>query len=125
MLLVSELPHPEGHFSPRVCFSGSFATLGYKGQAKPPWIKVFNHATYQKAASLQLYVQYQCPDNTVRIAKICFFSELLGAHACKGWGAPGLALLGSTSQAEPSTSTTKTAVLTRLYQTHGVRLYIL
>lgn len=39
VLLVSELPHSEGHFSPCVCFSGSFATLGYKGQAKHPGLK--------------------------------------------------------------------------------------
>ncbi|KAM6125441.1 cell surface hyaluronidase CEMIP2-like [Phoenicopterus ruber ruber] len=45
---------------------GSFAMLGYKGQDKPSWIKVLNHAGYQKAASLQHYVplklkEYQCP----------------------------------------------------------------
>ncbi|XP_064373332.1 inactive cell surface hyaluronidase CEMIP2-like isoform X2 [Dromaius novaehollandiae] len=44
---------------------GSFAMLGYKGQAKPSWIKILNHAAYQKAASLQHYVplklkEYQC-----------------------------------------------------------------
>lgn len=42
--------------------------LGYKGQAKPSWIKVLNHAGYQQAASLQHYVplelkEYQCPAN--------------------------------------------------------------
>ncbi|XP_068000437.1 cell surface hyaluronidase CEMIP2, partial [Melanerpes formicivorus] len=47
---------------------GSFAMLGYKGQAKPSWIKVLNHAAYQEAASLQHYVplkleEYQCPAN--------------------------------------------------------------
>uniref|UniRef100_A0A8C8AY47 Hyaluronoglucosaminidase n=1 Tax=Otus sunia TaxID=257818 RepID=A0A8C8AY47_9STRI len=67
VLLISELTHPEGH-SLCVCFSGSFAMLGYKGQAKPSWIKVLNHAGYQKAASLQHYVplklkEYQCPAN--------------------------------------------------------------
>ncbi|NXA33222.1 TMEM2 hyaluronidase, partial [Eudromia elegans] len=44
---------------------GSFAMLGYKGQAKPSWIKILNQAAYQKAASLQHYVplklkEYQC-----------------------------------------------------------------
>ncbi|XP_068551382.1 inactive cell surface hyaluronidase CEMIP2-like isoform X1 [Anas acuta] len=47
---------------------GSFAMLGYKGQAKPSWIKVLNHAGNQKAASLQHYVplklkEYQCSAN--------------------------------------------------------------
>lgn len=42
--------------------------LGYKGQAKPSWIKVLNHAGNQKAASLQHYVplklkEYQCSAN--------------------------------------------------------------
>uniref|UniRef100_A0A8C3BJV4 G8 domain-containing protein n=1 Tax=Cairina moschata TaxID=8855 RepID=A0A8C3BJV4_CAIMO len=51
-----------------VCFTGSFAMLGYKGQAKPSWIKVLNHAGNQKAASLQHYVplklkEYQCSAN--------------------------------------------------------------
>ncbi|XP_062439292.1 inactive cell surface hyaluronidase CEMIP2-like [Rhea pennata] len=44
---------------------GSFAMLGYKGQAKPSWIKILNHSACQKAASLQHYVplklkEYQC-----------------------------------------------------------------
>uniref|UniRef100_A0A8B9V8Y0 G8 domain-containing protein n=1 Tax=Anas zonorhyncha TaxID=75864 RepID=A0A8B9V8Y0_9AVES len=51
-----------------VCFTGSFAMLGYKGQAKPSWIKVLNRAGNQKAASLQHYVplklkEYQCSAN--------------------------------------------------------------
>uniref|UniRef100_A0A663N6U5 G8 domain-containing protein n=1 Tax=Athene cunicularia TaxID=194338 RepID=A0A663N6U5_ATHCN len=66
-LLIREPTHPEGH-SLCVCFSGSFAMLGYKGQAKPSWIKVLNRPGYQKAASLQHYVplklkEYQCPAN--------------------------------------------------------------
>uniref|UniRef100_A0A672UWK2 G8 domain-containing protein n=1 Tax=Strigops habroptila TaxID=2489341 RepID=A0A672UWK2_STRHB len=68
VLLVSERTYPENH-NLCVCFSGSFAMLGYKGQAKPSWIKVLNHAGYRKAASLQHYVplklkEYQCPANT-------------------------------------------------------------
>uniref|UniRef100_A0A8C8ASL2 Transmembrane protein 2 n=1 Tax=Otus sunia TaxID=257818 RepID=A0A8C8ASL2_9STRI len=60
-----------------VCFSGSFAMLGYKGQAKPSWIKVLNHAGYQKAASLQHYVplklkEYQCPANGDESLKFAF-----------------------------------------------------
>uniref|UniRef100_A0A8V0ZC05 hyaluronoglucosaminidase n=1 Tax=Gallus gallus TaxID=9031 RepID=A0A8V0ZC05_CHICK len=67
ILLISEQIHPGGH-TLCVCFTGSFAMLGYKGQAKPSWIKVLNHARYQKAASLQHYVplktkEYQCSDN--------------------------------------------------------------
>ncbi|XP_050165874.1 cell surface hyaluronidase-like isoform X1 [Myiozetetes cayanensis] len=63
---------------------GSFAMLGYKGQAKPSWIKVLNHAGYQKAASLQHYVplklkEYQCPadaDKSLRFA----FSQSRSEH---------------------------------------------
>ncbi|KAM4661444.1 cell surface hyaluronidase CEMIP2-like [Amazona ochrocephala] len=56
---------------------GSFAMLGYKGQAKPSWIKVLNHAGYQKAASLQHYVplklkEYQCPANADELLKFAF-----------------------------------------------------
>ncbi|XP_009468526.1 PREDICTED: transmembrane protein 2-like [Nipponia nippon] len=56
---------------------GSFAMLGYKGQAKPSWIKVLNHAGYQKAASLQHYVplklkEYQCPANADKLLKFAF-----------------------------------------------------
>ncbi|CAM9419115.1 unnamed protein product [Bubo scandiacus] len=56
---------------------GSFAMLGYKGQAKPSWIKVLNHAGYQKAASLQHYVplklkEYQCPANDDESLKFAF-----------------------------------------------------
>uniref|UniRef100_A0A8B9FDY4 G8 domain-containing protein n=1 Tax=Amazona collaria TaxID=241587 RepID=A0A8B9FDY4_9PSIT len=75
-LLVSEPTCPEDH-SLCVCFSGSFAMLGYKGQAKPSWIKVLNHAGYQKAASLQHYVplklkEYQCPANADELLKFAF-----------------------------------------------------
>ncbi|XP_069722964.1 cell surface hyaluronidase CEMIP2-like isoform X3 [Phaenicophaeus curvirostris] len=57
--------------------SGSFAMLGYKGQTKPSWIKVINHAGYQKAASLQHYIplklkEYQCPANAEESLKIAF-----------------------------------------------------
>ncbi|KAM9270481.1 cell surface hyaluronidase CEMIP2-like [Cariama cristata] len=56
---------------------GSFAMLGYKGQAKPSWIKILNHAGYQKAASLQHYVplklkEYQCPTNVDESLKFAF-----------------------------------------------------
>ncbi|NWR69133.1 TMEM2 hyaluronidase, partial [Centropus unirufus] len=56
---------------------GSFAMLGYKGQAKPSWIKVLNHAGYQKAASLQHYIplklkEYQCPANAEESLKFTF-----------------------------------------------------
>ncbi|NXY67975.1 TMEM2 hyaluronidase, partial [Glareola pratincola] len=56
---------------------GSFAMLGYKGQAKPSWIKVLNHAGYQKAASLQHYVplklkEYQCPADADKSLKFAF-----------------------------------------------------
>ncbi|XP_033922367.1 cell surface hyaluronidase-like isoform X2 [Melopsittacus undulatus] len=56
---------------------GSFAMLGYKGQARPSWIKVLNYAGYQKAASLQHYVplklkQYQCPANDDEQLKFAF-----------------------------------------------------
>ncbi|XP_069722963.1 cell surface hyaluronidase CEMIP2-like isoform X2 [Phaenicophaeus curvirostris] len=56
---------------------GSFAMLGYKGQTKPSWIKVINHAGYQKAASLQHYIplklkEYQCPANAEESLKIAF-----------------------------------------------------
>ncbi|XP_030352908.1 cell surface hyaluronidase-like isoform X5 [Strigops habroptila] len=56
---------------------GSFAMLGYKGQAKPSWIKVLNHAGYRKAASLQHYVplklkEYQCPANADESLKFAF-----------------------------------------------------
>uniref|UniRef100_A0A452HPS4 hyaluronoglucosaminidase n=1 Tax=Gopherus agassizii TaxID=38772 RepID=A0A452HPS4_9SAUR len=37
-------------------FSGSFAMLGYKGQARPSWIKILNQDANQKAAFLQHYV---------------------------------------------------------------------
>lgn len=64
---------------------GSFAMLGYKGQAKPSWIKVLNHARYQKAASLQHYVplktkEYQCSDNA--------FSQNHSEHISAGAAAP-------------------------------------
>ncbi|KAM6308576.1 cell surface hyaluronidase CEMIP2-like [Aegotheles albertisi] len=56
---------------------GSFAMLGYKGQAKPSWIKVLSHAGYQKAASLQHYVplkrkEYECPANADELLKSAF-----------------------------------------------------
>ncbi|XP_009884454.1 PREDICTED: transmembrane protein 2-like [Charadrius vociferus] len=56
---------------------GSFAMLGYKGHAKPSWIKVLNHAGYQKAASLHHYVplklkEYQCPANADESLKFAF-----------------------------------------------------
>ncbi|NXD76591.1 TMEM2 hyaluronidase, partial [Halcyon senegalensis] len=68
---------------------GSFAMLGYKGQAKPSWIKVLNHAGYQKAASLQHYVplklkEYQCPANADDSQKFTFsqnHSEHFSAEA--------------------------------------------
>uniref|UniRef100_A0A672UUK9 G8 domain-containing protein n=1 Tax=Strigops habroptila TaxID=2489341 RepID=A0A672UUK9_STRHB len=76
VLLVSERTYPENH-NLCVCFSGSFAMLGYKGQAKPSWIKVLNHAGYRKAASLQHYVplklkEYQCPANADESLKFAF-----------------------------------------------------
>uniref|UniRef100_A0A663E590 hyaluronoglucosaminidase n=1 Tax=Aquila chrysaetos chrysaetos TaxID=223781 RepID=A0A663E590_AQUCH len=79
VLLVSQPTHPEDH-SLCVCFSGSFAMLGYKGQAKPSWIKVLNHAGYQKAASLQHYVplklkEYQCPANADTKTELCMQTE--------------------------------------------------
>lgn len=63
--------------------------LGYKGQAKPSWIKVLNHAGYQKAASLQHYVplklkEYQCPANANESLKFTFsqnHSEHISAEA--------------------------------------------
>uniref|UniRef100_A0A8C0G6B4 hyaluronoglucosaminidase n=1 Tax=Chelonoidis abingdonii TaxID=106734 RepID=A0A8C0G6B4_CHEAB len=50
-------------------FSGSFAMLGYKGQARPSWIKILNQAANQKAAFLQHYVplmlrEYKCSANS-------------------------------------------------------------
>ncbi|XP_068266331.1 inactive cell surface hyaluronidase CEMIP2-like [Nyctibius grandis] len=62
---------------------GSFAMLGYKGQAKPSWIKVLNHAGYQKAASLQHYVplklkEYQCPANANESLKFALSQSHLG-----------------------------------------------
>lgn len=98
VLLVSELPHSEGHFSPCLCFSGSFAMLGYKGQAKPSWIKVLNHASYQKAASLQHYVplnlkEYQCPANAVESLKFAFSQTCLEHMPAKA-GAPGVSTAG-------------------------------
>ncbi|XP_009947873.1 PREDICTED: transmembrane protein 2-like [Leptosomus discolor] len=68
---------------------GSFAMLGYKGQAKPSWIKVVNHAGYQKAASLQHYVplklkEYQCPAKAEESLKFAFsqnHSEHISAEA--------------------------------------------
>ncbi|XP_074956626.1 cell surface hyaluronidase CEMIP2-like isoform X2 [Phalacrocorax aristotelis] len=82
----------EGH-SLCVCFSGSFAMLGYKGQAKPSWIKVLNHAGYQKAASLQHYVplklkEYQCPANADESLKFAFSqnrSEHISAEPSVPW----------------------------------------
>uniref|UniRef100_A0A803YDU6 G8 domain-containing protein n=1 Tax=Meleagris gallopavo TaxID=9103 RepID=A0A803YDU6_MELGA len=70
VLLISERIHPGG-YTCCVCFTGSFAMLGYKGQAKPSWIKVLNHARYQKTASLQHYVplkmkEYQLPHRADR-----------------------------------------------------------
>ncbi|NXI48273.1 TMEM2 hyaluronidase, partial [Galbula dea] len=61
---------------------GTFAMLGYKGQAKPSWIKVLNHAGYQKAASLQHYVplklkEYQCPTNADESLKFAFSQNRL------------------------------------------------
>uniref|UniRef100_A0A8V0ZBY9 G8 domain-containing protein n=1 Tax=Gallus gallus TaxID=9031 RepID=A0A8V0ZBY9_CHICK len=84
ILLISEQIHPGGH-TLCVCFTGSFAMLGYKGQAKPSWIKVLNHARYQKAASLQHYVplktkEYQCSDNA--------FSQNHSEHISAGAAAP-------------------------------------
>lgn len=91
VLLVSELTHPEGH-SLCVCFSGSFAMLGYKGQARPSWIKVLNHAGYQKAASLQHYVPlklkaYQCPANAHESVKFSS-SQKPWEHKSAEAGAP-------------------------------------
>ncbi|CAM5145498.1 unnamed protein product [Eretmochelys imbricata] len=48
---------------------GSFAMLGYKGQARPSWIKILNQAANQKAAFLQHYVplmlrEYKCSANS-------------------------------------------------------------
>ncbi|NXJ73451.1 TMEM2 hyaluronidase, partial [Trogon melanurus] len=73
---------------------GSFAMLGYKGQAKPSWIKVLNHAGYQKAASLQHYVplklkEYQCPANANESLKSAFSQDHLehvSAEAAAPWG---------------------------------------
>uniref|UniRef100_A0A452HPS6 G8 domain-containing protein n=1 Tax=Gopherus agassizii TaxID=38772 RepID=A0A452HPS6_9SAUR len=50
-------------------FSGSFAMLGYKGQARPSWIKILNQDANQKAAFLQHYVplmlrEYKCSANS-------------------------------------------------------------
>uniref|UniRef100_A0A8C3XJ17 hyaluronoglucosaminidase n=1 Tax=Chelydra serpentina TaxID=8475 RepID=A0A8C3XJ17_CHESE len=50
-------------------FSGSFAMLGYKGQARPSWIKILNQAANQKAPFLQHYVplmlrEYKCSANS-------------------------------------------------------------
>ncbi|XP_065544871.1 inactive cell surface hyaluronidase CEMIP2-like isoform X6 [Lathamus discolor] len=72
---------------------GSFAMLGYKGQAKPSWIKVINHAGYQKAASLQHYVplklkEYQCPANADEPLKFAFsqtHSEYISTEAAASW----------------------------------------
>lgn len=66
--------------------------LGYKGQAKPSWIKVLNHAGYQKAASLQHYVplklkEYQCPANADEPPKFTFSHSHL-EHICTGAAAP-------------------------------------
>ncbi|XP_065497916.1 inactive cell surface hyaluronidase CEMIP2-like [Caloenas nicobarica] len=71
---------------------GSFAMLGYKGQARPSWIKVLNHAGYQKAASLQHYVplklkEYQCPadaDESVKFSS----SQKPWEHISAEAGAP-------------------------------------
>uniref|UniRef100_G1N7X6 G8 domain-containing protein n=1 Tax=Meleagris gallopavo TaxID=9103 RepID=G1N7X6_MELGA len=84
VLLISERIHPGG-YTCCVCFTGSFAMLGYKGQAKPSWIKVLNHARYQKTASLQHYVplkmkEYQCSDNA--------FSQNHSEHNSAGAAAP-------------------------------------
>ncbi|OPJ70480.1 transmembrane protein 2-like [Patagioenas fasciata monilis] len=70
---------------------GSFAMLGYKGQARPSWIKVLNHAGYQKAASLQHYVplklkEYQCPANADESVK--FSSQKHWEHMSAEVGAP-------------------------------------
>jgi len=51
--------------------------LGYKGRAKPSWIKVLNNSGYQKAASLQHYVplklkEYRCPANADESLKFAF-----------------------------------------------------
>ncbi|KAM6301555.1 cell surface hyaluronidase CEMIP2-like [Podargus strigoides] len=72
---------------------GSFAMLGYKGQAKPSWIKVLNHARYQKAASLQHYVplklkEYQCPANADESLKFDF-SQNHSEHISAEPAAPG------------------------------------
>lgn len=66
--------------------------LGYKGRTKPSWIKVLNHAGYQKAASLQHYVplrlkEYQCPanaDGSLRFA----LSQSRSEHTSAEPGAP-------------------------------------
>ncbi|NWZ50095.1 TMEM2 hyaluronidase, partial [Haliaeetus albicilla] len=72
---------------------GSFAMLGYKGQAKPSWIKVLNHAGYQKAASLQHYVplklkEYQCPANANVSLKFSFSQNHSSEHISAEAAAP-------------------------------------
>ncbi|KAM9637933.1 cell surface hyaluronidase CEMIP2-like isoform 2-T2 [Morphnus guianensis] len=72
---------------------GSFAMLGYKGQAKPSWIKVLNHAGYQKAASLQHYVplklkEYQCPANADVSLKFAFSQNHSSEHISAEAAAP-------------------------------------
>lgn len=67
--------------------------LGYKGQAKPSWIKVLNHAGYQKAASLHHYVplklkQYQCPANADVSLKFAFSQNHSSEHISAEAAAP-------------------------------------
>uniref|UniRef100_A0A8C3RN53 hyaluronoglucosaminidase n=1 Tax=Chelydra serpentina TaxID=8475 RepID=A0A8C3RN53_CHESE len=65
-----EESHTEGHsLFLSLSFSGSFAMLGYKGQARPSWIKILNQAANQKAPFLQHYVplmlrEYKCSANS-------------------------------------------------------------
>lgn len=66
--------------------------LGCKGQAKSSWIKVLNHASYQKAVSLQHHVplklkEYQCPANAVESLKFAFSQTCLEHIPAKA-GAP-------------------------------------
>uniref|UniRef100_A0A452HPU1 hyaluronoglucosaminidase n=1 Tax=Gopherus agassizii TaxID=38772 RepID=A0A452HPU1_9SAUR len=61
-------------------FSGSFAMLGYKGQARPSWIKILNQDANQKAAFLQHYVplmlrEYKCSANSQDLAKVQHVSQ--------------------------------------------------
>lgn len=92
-------------------FQGVLPHLAIKDKPNHPGLKSLIMLVIRKLLLYSIMFPWswkkcQCPDNTVETLKLAFSQTCL--EPCKGWGAPGLALLGSTSQAEPSTTITKT-----------------